>query len=161
MDRPKVARVVRTMIEPWGAVVQIDPGRDGVPDTAGTAARRNPPVPLHAIDGLRRRYLGPDRRAGQGFRNTSPSGEDAIFQAAGFLPEVRVAVPDDRVLDRSADDIVAWVFSASSTAPHLFGDRVREFEADLRAVLNEASPSGRFSVPLSDTTLRVRRPRPD
>ena len=149
------------MIDPRGAVIQIDPGRDGVPDGAGGTPGSHPAVPLRAIDGLRRQYLGSDRRAGRGFRNTSPSGEDAIFQASGFLPEQRVPVPDLRVLERTTDDIVAWVFSASSTAPHLFGDGAHKFEGDLRALLAAASPSGYFSVPLSDTTVRIRRPRTD
>jgi SAM-dependent methyltransferase len=156
MDRPKVAQAVRAIIEPNGAVVQIDPGRDGmaVDRTPGP----HPTVPLDAIGNLRRSYLGPDRRAGQGFRNTSPSGEDMVFRAAGFLPELRVPVTDTRVLDRTTDDLVSWVFSASSTAPHLFGNELGEFEADLRALLEQASPSGHFSVPLSDTTIRIRRP---
>jgi SAM-dependent methyltransferase len=156
MDRPKVAAAARAMIEPYGAVVQIDPGRDGI--AGDPAAGPDPAVPFHAIDSLRRRYLGPDRRAGQGRRNTSPDGEDAIFQAAGFRAEVRVPVADSRVLDRTTDDLVAWVFSASSTAPHLFGNRLARFEADLRALLGDASPSGHFSVSLSDTTLRIRWP---
>lgn len=156
MDRPKVAAAARAMIEPTGAVVQVDPGRDGV--GGDEASGPHPAVPFQEIDGLRRRFLGPDRRAGQGRRNTSPSGEDAIFQAAGFLPEVQVRVEDARVLDRTTDDLVAWVFSASSTAPHLFGSELARFEADLRSLLDEASPSGHFSVPLSDTMLRIRRP---
>jgi SAM-dependent methyltransferase len=156
MDRPKVAAAARSMVEPNGAVVQVDPGRDGVGGNA--AVGPHPPVPFQEIDGLRRRFLGPDRRAGQGRRNTSPGGEDAIFQAAGFLPEEQVRVDDTRVLDRRTDDLVAWVFSASSTAPHLFGNQLARFETDLRALLDQASPSGHFSVPLSDTTLRIRRP---
>lgn len=157
MDRPRVARTTRQMLEAEGVVVQIDPGRDGAGGDPG--AGPHPPVPFEQIDGLRRRYLGPDRRAGQGFRNTSPSGEDDIFQAAGFLPEVHVRVAETRVLDRTTDDLVAWVFSTSSTAPHLFGGQRDRFEADLRALLDKASSSGHFSVPLSDTTLRIRRPR--
>ena len=132
------------------------PGRDGI---AGyPAPGPHPPVPFELIDSLRRSYLGPHRRAGQGFRNTSPSDEETVFQAAGFLPEVRVLVADGRVLDRTTDDLVAWVFSASSTAPHLFGDQLGLFEADLHALLDDASPSGHFSVPLSDSTIRIRRP---
>lgn len=158
MDRPKVASAVGSMLEPGGAVVQIDPGRDGL--AAGQAPTgRYPAAPFEAIDKLRRSYLGPDRRAGQGFRNTSPSGEDEIFQAVGFLPETCVSVPDDRILNRTTDDLIAWVLSASSTAPHLFGDRLGQFEADLRRVLEDASPSGQFSVPLTDTTIRIRRLR--
>jgi hypothetical protein len=159
MVRPKVASAVRAMIEPNGAVVQIDPGRDGI--ARDPAPGPHPAVPFVAIDSLRRSYLGPDRRAGRGFRNTSPSGEDTIFQAAGFLPEVRVPVSDARVVDRTTDDLVAWVFSASSTAPHLFGNELGQFETELRALLDDASPSGHFLVPLSDTTIRIRRPSED
>jgi hypothetical protein len=117
-----------------------------------------PAIPEAAIDELRRRWLGPDRRAGQGFRNTSPAGEDEVFQRAGFAPEEDVVVPDDRMLERSADDIVAWVLSTSSTAPHLFGARLGDFVQDLRALLLDVSPEGRFSVALSDNRLRIRRP---
>ena len=70
----------------------------------------------------------------------------------------RIVVPDGRVLDRDIDDVVAWVFSHSSTAPHLFGDRVDAFETELRSVLAAASPAGRFSVELPDGLLKVWRP---
>ncbi|MEX2393942.1 MAG: hypothetical protein WD826_05635 [Actinomycetota bacterium] len=49
------------------------------------------------------------------------------------------------------------MFSSSGTAPHLFGDRVNDFERDLRAVLLDASPSGLFSVRLPDNTLDIWR----
>ena len=77
---------------------------------------------------------------------------------AGFAPELVVTVPDDRILERSVDDVVAWVLSTSSTAPHLFGDRLADFERELRALLLETSPDGRFSVPLSENRLRLHRP---
>jgi SAM-dependent methyltransferase len=157
MERPKVAALVRNMLEPGGAVVHID----GARYTGGNAgpAGPHPFIPTTVIDDLRVRWLGPDRRAGQGFRNTSPSGEDAVFQAAGFAPEVVIVVPDDRMITRSTDDLVAWVLSSSFTAPHLFGDRLAEFERDLREVLTDASPEGLFSVQLTDSRLLIRRPR--
>jgi SAM-dependent methyltransferase len=158
MDRSRVASAVRGMLDDNGAVVQVDlwhtspPGR--VPPNGPY-----PPLPEAAIDELRRRWLGPDRRAGQGLRNTSPDGEDAVFQAAGFAPEEIVVVPDDRILERSTEDVVAWVLSTSPTAPHLFGDRLGDFVEDLRCLLLDVSPEGRFSVALSDNRLRIRRPR--
>ena len=159
MDRPVVARAVRQMIEASGAVVQIDAWYDAPPGEA-VRAGAHPGIPVTEIDELRMHFLGADRRAGQGVRNTSPSDEDAIFQAAGFFPEETVAVPDERILDRTVDDIVAWVFSASSTAPHLFGGRLAEFENELRRLLGSTSPAGLFSVPLHDNRIRVRRPIP-
>jgi hypothetical protein len=158
MDRPRVAAAVRDMLDEDGVVVQVDlwhasPSCDVARDGP------HPAVPESAIDELRVRWLGPDRRAGQGFRNTSPDREDLVFQAAGFMAEESVVVPDDRILERTADEVVAWVLSTSSTAPHLFGERLEEFERDLRNLLEDVSPEGRFSVPLSDNRLRIRRRR--
>jgi SAM-dependent methyltransferase len=158
MDRPRVAAAVRRMLDANGAVVQVDLWHTGPPKQVPPGGRY-PPIPEGAIDEVRRRWLGPDRRAGQGFRNTSPDGEDAVFQAVGFAPEELVIVPDDRVLERSVDDVVAWVLSTSSTAPHLFGDHLDDFVDDLRGLLLDVSPQGRFSVALSDNRLRIRRPR--
>jgi SAM-dependent methyltransferase len=157
MDRPRVAAAAREMLDLDGAVVQVDLWHQNPPGQP--ASGPFPAIPEAAIDDLRRRWLGPDRRAGQGFRNTSPDGEDKVFQAAGFAPEELVVVPDDRVLERTVDDVVAWVLSTSSTAPHLFGDRLDDFIGDLRSLLFAASPGGRFSVALSDNRLRIRRPR--
>ena len=82
-----------------------------------------------------------------------------MFQQAGFLPAQTVTVPDQRTIERTADDVVARIFSSSSTAPHLFGERREDYEADVREILAQASPSGRFSVRLPDNILRIwRRP---
>jgi SAM-dependent methyltransferase len=160
MDRPRVASAVATMLAPGGAVVQVDaPGyRNGELEAeTGQGSLPFPPPPDDALDQLRRRYLGNDRRAGRGIRNTSPDGEDGVFQQAGFLPAETVTVPDRRAVERTNDDIVAMVFSTSSTAPHLFGDRQEDYERALREILAQASPSGRFSVRLPDNILRIWR----
>jgi SAM-dependent methyltransferase len=158
MDRPRVAAAVATMLDPGGAAVQVDaPGYR--PEEAQPGSLPFPAPPDQALDELRRRYLGPDRRAGRGIRNTSPSGEDAVFRRAGFRPAQIVTVPDGRVAERTADDLVAHVFSTSSTAPHLFGGRQGDYEREVRAILARASPAGRFSVRLPDNILRIwRRP---
>jgi hypothetical protein len=145
------------MLDPDGAVVQVDLWHTSPP---GEQPKNGPhsSVPEDAIDELRRRWLGPHRRAGQGFRDTSPSGEDEVFQRAGFSAEEIVLVPDDRVITRSVDDVVAWVLSTSSTAPHLFGDRLDDFVRDLRSLLLATSPDGQFTIALSDNRLRIRRP---
>jgi SAM-dependent methyltransferase len=158
MDRPRVASAVREMLDANGAVVQVDLWHSNPPNQVPPSGPY-PAIPEAAIDELRRCWLGPDRRAGQGFRNTSPDGEDAVFQAAGFAPEELEVVLDDRVLERSVEDVVSWVLSTSSTAPHLFGDRLDDFIRDLHCLLLDASPEGCFSVALSDNRLRVRRTR--
>jgi hypothetical protein len=68
-----------------------------------------------------------------------------------------VTVPDQRAVEQTADDVVAREFSNSSTAPHLFGDRREDYERDMRAILAQASPPGRFSVRLPDNILRIWR----
>src|SRR5260221_1616375 len=153
MDRPLVAGIVREMLEPNGVVVHVDNHHQD----SLTLDDDLPAPPIARIDDLRRAYLGEGRRAGQGIRNSSPGDEAAVFRAAGFAgPEV-VVVPDGRTIVRSSNDLVAETFSMSSTAPHLLGDRLSEFEADVRRVLAEASPDGTFSLRLPDNELKIWR----
>ena len=154
MDRPLVAGIVRGMLEPDGAVVHVDNRHQDALATDDAI----PAPPVERLAELRRAYLGEDRRAGRGIRNSSPGDEAAVFRAAGFVGPELVAVPDGRTIVRSADDLVAETFSLSSTAPHLFGDRLSQFEADLRRLLAEASPDGKFAVRLPDNELKIWRP---
>ncbi|BCB75622.1 class I SAM-dependent methyltransferase [Phytohabitans flavus] len=157
MDRPLVARRVRDMLEPGGAWVHVDGVTDrGAP---GDQPLPHPEPPRDEIDALVRRYLGPVRRAGTGFLpQGTPSGEAEVMRAAGYTGPERLPVEGGAVHERSADQVVAMVFSLSSSAPHLFGERVADFERDLRALLRSASPSGRFAERLRDTVLLVWRP---
>ncbi len=160
MDRPPVASAVATMLDPGGAVVQVDAPGYRIDELSAKTRQGSlpfPPPPDDALEQLRRQYLGSDRRAGHGIRNTSPGGEDQVFQEGGFLPAETVTVPDQRAIERTADDIVARVFSSSSTAPHLFGDRRDNYETDMREILTQASPAGQFSVRLPDNILRIWR----
>lgn len=117
---------------------------------------RHPRTP--PFEELRKRYLGGERRAGQSVRTASPDREDLVFKAAGFVGPEMVRVPGWGLAERSADELVANVFSTSSTAPHHFGDQLEPFETDLRALLTAVSPSGRFSVYLRDNVLNIWRP---
>ena len=156
MDRPLVAGLVHSMVTCDGAVVHVDERRD-LPEADQPAP--HPAPPEAGIDDLLRSYLGPQRRAGRSIRTSSPSGEPAVFQAAGFDGPDDVPIPDGRILERTADQIVADTFSRSYAAPHLFGDRVAAFERDLRSLLLVASPDGLFSVRRPDGLLHVYRPR--
>ena len=158
MDRRRVARLVFDMLEPGGAFVHLNTDVAGAPSPE--VALAHPETPEDGIDALRRRYLGPVRRAGRGhLRFGTPSGEPAVLQDAGFEAAEVVRVPGRGVVERTVDDVVAGVFAHSGTAPHLFGDRLPDFEQDLRAVLEAASPTGRFSQPTRDLELLFyRRP---
>jgi SAM-dependent methyltransferase len=148
LDGVSVATKVRAMLEPNGAVVHI----------GATTHEGDGDVPREAIEELIRSYLGPMRRAG---RRVLPQGtqsdEDDAFAAAGLRGPMRIEVAAGRLFDRDEDDVVASVFSLSSAAPHLFGERLGEFERDLRALLHEASPTGRFYERARPITLRIWR----
>jgi SAM-dependent methyltransferase len=158
MDRPRVATSIFALLEPGGAFVQVA-------DVKGVHALHGdlpyPSPPYAAIQALIQRYLGPVRRAGQGvLRYGTPDDEAAVLDRAGFAAPERLRVPAGRVLVRAADDVVAWVYGHSGSAPHLFGNRRDTFERDLRRVLHDASPSSQFAEQSPDTEVIVwRKPR--
>ncbi|MFF2143940.1 class I SAM-dependent methyltransferase [Kitasatospora sp. NPDC058190] len=133
MDRDLVAVTVRRLLRPGGALVHIS---DLKAEPRPTEGLPHPPVPYAAIAGLVRHYLGPVRRAGRGLLpQGTPAGESAVLARAGFTGPRRLVVPGGRPLERSADDVVAGVFSLSSSTPHLFGPDRDAFETDLRRLL--------------------------
>ncbi|CAA9288748.1 MAG: hypothetical protein AVDCRST_MAG48-354 [uncultured Friedmanniella sp.] len=83
-------------------------------------------------------------------------GEDAVYRAAGLTGPEQLQVPG-RVIERTAQQVVASVHSLSSATPHLFGDRLSAFDADLRRLLRAAAPDGRFAEQLAPITLHLWR----
>ncbi|MEV6302114.1 class I SAM-dependent methyltransferase [Actinoplanes sp. NPDC051861] len=146
MDRSRVAATVMSMLVPGGGFVHIADKKD----EPGSST-----VPYAAIAELVRRYLGPVRRAGQGriAGGQTPDREELVIEGAGFVDLERHVVPAGQVMQRSADDVVAWTFSQSSSAPHLFGDRVAAFEHELREVLRGAP----FEETVPPTDIRIWR----
>lgn len=143
MDREQVAATVFEMLEASGAWVHVDTKTHR--GAASDEPLSHPQPPRQEIEGLVMRYLGPMKRAGQGMLpGGTPSGESEIMVAAGFAGPRRRELDSGRVHVRSEDDIVASIFSVSSSAPHLFGSRLADFEGDLRQVLRRVSPGGRF-----------------
>ncbi|MFG2650740.1 class I SAM-dependent methyltransferase [Streptomyces sp. NPDC048436] len=155
-DRDRVAATVREMLAPGGAFVHISDLKD---PPAGPAPLPLPPPPYARIGDLVRRYLGPVRRAGQGtLANGTPNREDLVLARAGFVNfERHVVPPAEEVATRTADDLAAWVFSRSDSAPHLFGERLGDFERDLREVLRQASPDNRFAERVPPTEIMTWR----
>ncbi|MBA3418938.1 MAG: class I SAM-dependent methyltransferase [Geodermatophilaceae bacterium] len=156
-DRPRVAQLVRVMLEPNGAVVLVQatthqgvPGEDPLP---------HPRPPRTEIAALVAAFLGSIRRAGRGSLPAgTPSGEDVVLRDAGFQGPDRVEVGGGRVWTRTEDEVVASVFSLSSAAPHLFGDRLTSFEADLRDLLHRYAPDGMFAERSREIALDLWRP---
>jgi hypothetical protein len=154
MDRERVAATVHDLLEPAGTLVHVHATTHrGVGSDEGLTW---PQPPYEAIAKLVESYLGPVRRAGRSHvPGGLPSGEDEVVRAAGFRDQRLLDVGGGRVFERSEDDIVAAVFSLSSAAPHLFADRLGEFEADLRAILRDVSPGGRFGERQREIALEL------
>lgn len=156
MERELVAATVFAMLEPGGAFVHVADVKDAPAAPASDLPYPHPPY--EAMRELVRRYLGPVPRAGQGvLRYGTPDNEAAVLGAAGFAGPERLVVPASGLLTRTPDDLVAWVYSLSGSAPHLFGGQLAAFDAELRALLREASPLGFFSEQPPDTEVFIWR----
>jgi SAM-dependent methyltransferase len=157
MDRARVAATVLDMLEPGGWIVHISELRDPPPSPVPLP---RPFPPYEQIGALVRHYLGPVRRAGQGkiAGGQTPNREDLVISAAGFVDHRRLTVPAGQVIERGTDDLVAWTLSLSGSAPHLFGERLGDFERELRALLKNAG--GRFAEHGPPTDLQIWRKPP-
>jgi len=154
MNQPLVAERIRDHLTPDGYWVHVGATtHQGVP---GDDPLPWPRPRWDAIQALVVAYLGTTRRAGQGVLSSgeTPRGEEDVMRAAGYRGPTRIDVGGGEVIERSTDEIVASMFSLSSSAPHLFGDRISDFETDLRALLGP----GPFAERCREIALVIWRP---
>jgi hypothetical protein len=78
--------------------------------------------------------------------NGTPGHEEKFLDAAGYFGFRRLIVDDPGLLFRTVETLVAEVYSKSSSAQHLFGDRLDEFDARLRDILRAGSVDGGYLV---------------
>lgn len=149
-NREQVAESVYDTLEPGGALVLVAHEHAGRPQPSGPG---EPPIPHEMIRALIDRYLGPRRRAGQGFFTLrNDRDEDALARTRFEVPR-QIFCPGRPDIVQDIDGVLANYFSTSFAAPHLFGDRLAHFEADIRAELTARSPSGLFWDWPGDTVL--------
>ncbi|WP_421741541.1 class I SAM-dependent methyltransferase [Cellulomonas sp.] len=153
MDQPLVADHVRAMLDAGGAWVHVSAMTHRGVD--GDVPLPHPRPPWDRIDRLVAEYLGPVRRAGRGtLPDGTRGGEEDVMRAAGYQGPERLVVARNEVVERTTDDVVAAVLSLSSSAPHLFDERLGSFESDLRELLGE----GPFSEQVHDIAVAIWRP---
>ncbi|WP_344659624.1 class I SAM-dependent methyltransferase [Catenulispora subtropica] len=153
MDRATVPATIRAMLRPGGALVHVADWKAEMRTAEGLP---HPAPPYAAVDELVKRYLGPTRRAGRGtLPHGTPGDEAEVLARAGFDGPDQHIVRGGQHLVRTEDDVVAGTFSMSYAAPHLFGPRSDEFEAELRQLLREESPTGLFSERQPSTEVRI------
>lgn len=153
-DEARVAEAVYDMLEPGGALALIVHTVEGrpVPPSPGP-----PPIPHEEIKMLVEKYLGSARRAGQGVAPVrTHSFEDVLGRTRFGTPRSIFAtgIPD---LLRDSESVLSGYLSMSSSAPHLFGDRVEHFAAQVRELLTSRSPKGIFWDWPGDTEIVLAR----
>ena len=153
-DRERVADAVFEILEPGGALALIVHTHGGRPKPPGPGY---PPIPHDAIRALIDAYLGPRQRAGQGYVSHQPDrSEDALARTRFGQPRSIFCAGRADIV-RDVDGVLAGYWSMSFAAPHLFGDRRAQFEADVRNELAARSPSGLFWDWPGDTQILIAR----
>lgn len=151
-DRETTAEVVFDRLEPGCSMIVVshDHETPPVPDGPG-----DPMIPHDEIKAIIRSYLGDARRAGQGVVEMWPDRyEDAIGRTR-FGPPRSFDLPGRTDITRDIDGVISGFLSMSFAAPHLFGDRLDAFVADVRALLEPMTPTGRFWDWPGDTSVIV------
>lgn len=155
-DRERVAEAMYDLLEPGGCLAAIGHRVEDRPRPAGPDL---PPIPHEEIGEIVRRFLGPERRAGQGLAGSPPDGiEDALARTRFGRPERHVA-PGRPDIVRDIDSVIAGYLSMSWSAPHLYGDDLDRFRREVRDLLAERSPTGRFWDWPGDTEILLARKR--
>jgi SAM-dependent methyltransferase len=153
-DQVRVAEAVYDLLERGGALALVVHTVEGRPQPEGPGF---PPIPHDRIREIIRRYLGPRRRAGQGYRpDTYERYEDALRRTRFGAPR-SVFAPGRPDIVRDVDGVLAGYLSMSFASPHLFGDLLGAFEADVRTLLTERSSTGLFWDWPGDTEVLLAR----
>jgi SAM-dependent methyltransferase len=152
-DQVAVGEAVYDILEPGGAIALVVHTIDERPQPEGPGF---PPIPHKELRALVRRYLGPRRRAGQGFTPEFERYADALARTRFGAPR-SVFAPGRPDIVRDVDGVLSGYLSTSYAAPHLFGDRLDAFEVDVRALLTERSPKGLFWDWPGDTEILLAR----
>ena len=155
-DRERSAESAYDLLEPGGAIALIAHTVEGRPvprQPAGTV-----PIPHDAIRAVIRRYLGPRSRAGRGFTPAPhPDRYEDVLARTRFGSSTTMFCPGRPDLVQDADRVLSNYHSTSFAAPHLFGARLDAFQDDVRAVLAEYGPDGRFWDWPGDTEVVIGR----
>jgi SAM-dependent methyltransferase len=153
-DEARVAEGVHDVLEAGGALALIVHTLEGrpVPPNPGP-----PPIPHEEIKALVERYLGSTRRAGQGSAPVRTHRFEDVLARTRFGVPRSIFAPGVPDLVRDSESVVSGYLSMSSSAPHLFGDRVDDFAREVRELLASRSPDGIFWDWPGDTEVILAR----
>jgi trans-aconitate methyltransferase len=95
-----------------------------------------------AVRSVIQEFLGEQRRAGRGIFNHHDRPYSEIMEESPFSAVEEIRIPVQRVW--TTESILGYLYSTSFAAPQLFGDRLGEFEREVRAALAEFSDGDTF-----------------
>jgi SAM-dependent methyltransferase len=151
-DRERVAEAVYDLLEEGGSIAMVAHTVEGRPEPPGPGYPR---IPHDEILSLIDSYLGPRRRSGQGYTPPSTDRWEAALSRTRFGQSREVFAPGRPDIVQDVDGVLANYLSMSYAAPHLFGDRLEDFERDSRQLLTERSDSGLFWDWPGDTAIVI------
>ena len=116
-----------------------------------------PAIPHDEIKALVHKYLGSTRRAGQGTAPGRTHRFEAVLARTRFGVPQQFFVPGIPDLLRDSQSVLSGSLSLSSSAPHLFADRLDAFAGEVRALLANRSAEGIFWDWPGDTEVVMAR----
>ena len=140
-DEERVVETVYDMLERGGALALIVHTVEGRPEPPSPGPPR---IPHAEIGALVEKYLGSTRRAGQGVSQVRTHRFEDVLVRTRFGAPRSIFVPGIPDLVRDSESMLSGYFSMSSSAPHLYGERVEDFAAEVRELLAKRSPEGLF-----------------
>ena len=145
MDRDATLKNLDSIVEQGGAVVLFGDRPIELPRPGWRAL----------VEQLSEEFA-PARASERRERKMSDEPHELVLLRSAFSRLERHGVIISRRL--SADDVVGYAYSTSTTSPESLGDRRRTFEQALREALARISPRGEFNEVLEINALIARRP---
>jgi len=140
-DERRVAEAVYDALEPGGAIAMVVHSVEGRPRPE---APSHPPIPHDELRALVLKYLGSLDRMGQGIAPARDHRFEDVLVETRFGKPRTVFAPGIPDLLRDIESVVSGYLSMSFSAPHLYGDRLHDFIAEARALLESRSADGLF-----------------
>lgn len=146
-DRADVLRQLDQVIQPGGFVAIM----------MSFAADTAKPWWYPLADRITRRHLGAARRAGpDSLHHEQPGGDhEAILRASAF--GVLTVMRTDVTLSMNLDQVMGLQYTQAYSSPAVLGDRLAQFDSDLRRLLLAAEPSGVFTATIQPGMIIARR----
>ncbi|WP_171051826.1 class I SAM-dependent methyltransferase [Alteribacter natronophilus] len=132
MDRRTVLDQLHPQVTPGGGIAIID--------TYPVGQAR--PKWKSKLEEVIARWYGPERRAGNTTYSRPETNHEDIIRQSPFELETATLPPHEHVW--TIDSILGHLYSTSYGARHFLGDRIPDFEDDLRNTLLTTEPSGVF-----------------